>query len=92
MHIGQNQIEIDVSDQEGATTTYKAKVAIFKASEKAVINDDRLNRKFNQGNWTQPQDKKEEPKSNTTFVNPPGYWFAYIEKVSVVGDVFIRFN
>lgn len=27
-----------------------------------------------------------------TLVNPPDYWFAYVEKVSVVGDVIIKFN
>ena len=36
--------------------------------------------------------KEQEVPENKTFVNPPEDWFAYIEKVSVLGDVVIRFN
>ena len=36
-------------------------------------------------------DEKEPPKK-VEYVKPPNNWFAYIEKISVVGDVFIRLN
>jgi hypothetical protein len=39
-HIGRNVIEIDLSDIEGALTTYTVAIAVYKSSEKVEIDED----------------------------------------------------
>lgn len=80
---GKNLIEIDISDSLGATNTYTTTLSIYKASESIDIEDD------GEGNSTKNETRKNE---TVTLVSPPGFWFAYIEKVSVIGDVYIKFN
>jgi hypothetical protein len=81
---GQNKIKIDISDLDGAVNKYDATLSIYQSSEEAVIDDDALSGKNgrSQGGNLKTQNVT---VSNKTLVNPPDNWFAYIEKVSVIG-------
>lgn len=82
-------MQVDVSDVQGAFTSYKVSVAVYQASGEVDINDSR----FGQGRGdSKNQNVTDDESKNKSLVNPPGYWFAYVEKVSVLGDVLIRFN